>query len=202
MLRRINKDVIQKGLDGEESQPKQKTAAPVITYEKPEAWCTIDEFPPLLDVFEMDNFMDSQFVEKMLTLYRPRETDKVGYVYILQRQTDVDRQATGEISHILLHKIGMTYKEPEVRVNQQRRANKEQYHILAHFRSSYHKYFEYACHRYFQDRRVVKCDSKDGGTEWFMADPTQLLPGIQKIRKALYYMYNDTQGWKPKQQPC
>lgn len=141
--------------------------------------------------------MDSYFVEKMLTIFKPRATDKVGYVYILQRQSDVDRLASGEISHILLHKIGMTYKEPKLRVKQQSDANKEAYHILAYFRTSFHKYLEYACHRYFQDRRVVKCDSKDGGTEWFMVEPTQLLPGIQKIRKALYYMYNDSQGWKP-----
>jgi hypothetical protein len=68
---------------------------------------------------------------------------------------------------------------------------------LAYFRTSYHKYFEYACHRYFQERRVVKADSKDGGTEWFLVEPSQLLPGIQKIRKALYYMFNDRLGWKP-----
>ena len=68
--------------------------------------------------------------------------------------------------------MGRTYKEPEQRVNQQRKANNEQYHIMAYFRTSFHKYFEYACHRYFQDRRVVKCDSKDGGTEWFMVEPT------------------------------
>lgn len=85
-------------------------------YEKPDPWCTLDEFPALLNVFDMDNFMDSQFVEKMLTVYKPRPTDKVGYVYVLQRYSDVLRLEKGEISHILLHKIGMTYKEPKIRV--------------------------------------------------------------------------------------
>ena len=47
MLRHINKDVIQKGQAGDESQPKQKTDAPVITYERPEAWCQLEDFPEL-----------------------------------------------------------------------------------------------------------------------------------------------------------
>mmetsp|Transcript_12916 Transcript_12916/g.17381 ORF Transcript_12916/g.17381 Transcript_12916/m.17381 type:complete len:108 (+) Transcript_12916:1150-1473(+) len=107
----------------------------------------------------------------MLTLYKPRATDGVGYVYVLQRKTDMLKYREGVIDHILLHKIGMTCKEPQTRVNQQSRANGEEYHILAWFKSSFHKYFEYACHRYFQDCRVVKCDSKDGGTEWFLIEP-------------------------------
>ena len=122
--------------------------------------------------------MDSEFVTKMLTVYKPRETDGVGYVYILQRQSDVQRKAAGEITHILLHKIGMTCKDPKIRIKQQRDKNNEDYHVLAYFRTSFHKYMEYACHRYFQERRVVKCDSRDGGTEWFLVEPTQLLPDI------------------------
>ena len=43
----------------------------------------------------------------------------------------------------------------------------------------------------------MKTDSKDGGTEWFLVEPNNLLCGINKIRKALYYMYGDTLGWKP-----
>jgi hypothetical protein len=60
----------------------------------------------------MDCFMDSQFVEKMLTLYKPRPTDGPGYVYILQRQVDVEKKLDEQIDHILLHKIGMTCKAP------------------------------------------------------------------------------------------
>ena len=49
----------------------------------------------------------------------------------------------------MLHKIGMTYKEPKIRVKQQSDKNGEKYHIMAYFRTSFHKYLEYCCHRYF-----------------------------------------------------
>ena len=68
---------------------------------------------------------------------------------------------------------------------------------MSYFKTSFHKYFEYACHRMYQDRRVVKMDSEDGKTEWFLVEQTQLLHGIDKIRKALYYMYDDKLGWNP-----
>ncbi len=72
----------------------------------------------MLQVFDLNVFIDRQFVEKMLTVFKPRDNDRVGYVYILQRQSDVDRYKSGEISHILLHKIGRTYREPMKRVQQ------------------------------------------------------------------------------------
>ena len=200
LLRHYKRRAFQKGASGEaaeESQAKAKTQKPVETYDRPEPWCTLDEYPPLLEIFDTDVFMDQHFIERMLTLYRPRTNDGVGYVYILQRMTDVKKLQEGSIDHILLHKIGMTCKEPAQRVGQQSRANNEEYRILAWFKTSYHKYFEYACHRYFQDCRVVKCDSKDGGTEWFLIEPSKLLGAVQKIRKALYYMFNDKHGWKP-----
>jgi len=83
------------------------------------------------------------------------------------------------------------------RVANQSKKNNEQYHVLDYFKTSFHKYFEYACHRMYQDRRVVKMDSEDGKTEWFLVDSEQLLHGINKIRKALYYMYDDKLEWKP-----
>lgn len=43
----------------------------------------------------------------------------------------------------------------------------------------------------------MKCDSKDGGTEWFLIEKSKLLTAVQKIRKALYYMFDDKHGWKP-----
>ncbi len=52
-------------------------------YEKPENWCTLEDFPAMEGIFDMDCFMDSEFVMKMLTLYKPRATDGPGYVYIL-----------------------------------------------------------------------------------------------------------------------
>ena len=84
MLRHIKQEAIAKGRDADE-ESKQATGAPVITYQKPEPWCTIDEYPDLQDVFDMDTFMDSNFVEKMLTVFKPRANDSVGYVYIYQR---------------------------------------------------------------------------------------------------------------------
>lgn len=145
MLRHIKKGAIEKA----SSDAKKKTDGAVVTYERPEPWCKIGDFAEMQGVFDMDNFMDNQFVTKMLTVYKPRPTDRDGYVYILQRQSDVDRLKQGEITHILLHKIGMTYKEPRVRVKQQRDKNGEEYHIMAYFKTSFHKYLEYCCHRYF-----------------------------------------------------
>ena len=114
MLRHIKKNAISQEQPAKQIKNEDGT---IIRYEKPKAWCTIDEFPPLPDIFDLTCFMDQEFVEKVLTVFKPRPTDSVGYVYILQRQSDVQRLATGDISHIVLHKIGMTYKEPRIRVN-------------------------------------------------------------------------------------
>ena len=148
----------------------------------------------------MDCYMDRIFVEKMLTVFKPRDNDTAGHVYILQRNADVVKHDNGEITHILLHKVGLTngvVSTTKGRVSTQIKNNRENYHILAYYRTSFHKYFEYACHRMYQDRRVVKMDSADGKTEWFLCHSNQLLAGILKIRKALYYLYGDKEGWKP-----
>ena len=110
-------------------------------------FCDIDSFPELLDVFDMDCPMERIFVETVLTMYKPRKTDEPGYVYILQRQSDVTRFEDDEIEHILLHKIGCTKNNVHSksgRVAQQAKANSEEYHVLAYFRTSFHKYLEYA----------------------------------------------------------
>jgi hypothetical protein len=46
---------------------------------------------------------------------------------------------------------------------------------------------------------VVKTDSKDGKPkiEWFLIGSDELLEAINKIMKALYYLYDDQRGWKP-----
>jgi len=44
---------------------------------------------------------------------------------------------------------------------------------------------------------VTKTDSKDGKTEWFLASLEVIKEGIDKIRKAMYYIHNDQYGWKP-----
>lgn len=148
MHRRFKQQAIQKGGDPNE-QAKLLTSKPIETYEKPKPWCSLEEFPQMVDIFDQNCFIERQFVENMLTLYKPRPTDGVGYLYILQRKSDVQKQRDGAIDHILLHKIGMTCKEPSKRVSQQSRANSEEYHIFAWFKTSFHKYLEYACHRYF-----------------------------------------------------
>ena len=83
MFRHIKMEAIQKGRKDDDGEARKKTQEPVVTYERPEPWCKIDDFPPLLQVFNMDTYLDSQFVEKMLTLYKPRENDRDGYVYVL-----------------------------------------------------------------------------------------------------------------------
>lgn len=82
----------------------------------------------------MENFIDRNFVTRTLTVYKPRQTDEKGFLYVLQRQSDVEKLRNGEIEHILMHKIGLTkQKRVETRVAQQSRANKEQYKILCYF---------------------------------------------------------------------
>jgi len=73
MLRQIKQHAIEKAQKEEhELEEKPITKEPIITYGMPEPWCVIDDFPPLLDVFDMDCYMDRVFVEKMLTVFKPR----------------------------------------------------------------------------------------------------------------------------------
>jgi len=44
-------------------------------------------------------------------------------------------------------------------------------------------------HRYFRTQRVTKGDSKDGKTEWFIVGESEVLAGMQKIVKAMHYIY-------------
>jgi hypothetical protein len=53
-------------------------------------------------------------------------------------------------------------------------------------------------HRYWQGKRVVKMDSKDGKTEWFLIGIDELKIGMDKLSQALHYMFNDKLVWNPK----
>ena len=85
MLRHLKQKAFQKGDPNDDTQAKVAKKGPVETYKPSLPWCSLDDFPDLHEVFDMNTFIERQFVEQMLTLYRPRETDGVGYVYVLQR---------------------------------------------------------------------------------------------------------------------
>ena len=97
----------------------------------------------------------------------------------------------GIISTILLHKIGRTKNEPKKRVKVQSYTNGEEYDIAETYHTQYNSFVEFVIHRYFQDCRVTKTDSKDGKTEWFLAPFEVIKEGIEKIRKAMYYIHKD-----------
>lgn len=62
---------------------------------------------------------------------------------------------------------------------------------MTSFKSKFHKFVEYALHWMFADNRVVKTDSVDGRTEWFLIDRASLLDGIRKVRKAMTALHKD-----------
>ena len=43
----------------------------------------------------------------------------------------------------------------------------------------------------FAENRVVKTDSLDGRTEWFLIDKESLMQGIDKLRQAMKLIYKD-----------
>lgn len=124
---------------------------PVFTYTRPVPWTNLDKFPELATTFDMESPFDAECVKTCLTVFKPRTIDEEGWVYVLQRQTDVEKLEKGEITSILLHKIGLTKKTCKQRVYQQARTNGEEYKIAASFRTSFHKYLEYAAHQMFKN---------------------------------------------------
>ena len=99
----------------------------------------------------------------------------------------------------MLFKMGLTKQSPpEKRINQQQAKNSEKYTVVKIIKTRFHKYFEYMCHRLFQDQRVVKEDSKDGKTEWFLQTKENLMAGIDKVRQGMHYVYKDDLIWKSK----
>ena len=52
-------------------------------------------------------------------------------------------------------------------------------------------------HRYWRGQRVTKADSKDGKTEWFVVSEDEVLEGMNKLIKALHFIYDDKLVWAP-----
>jgi hypothetical protein len=42
---------------------------------------------------------------------------------------------------------------------------------------------------------VIKTDSKDGKTEWFLVAIDEIKEAIECIRKAMHYIHKDRLGW-------
>lgn len=84
-------------------------------------------YPKLEKVFDKS---DQNFCHNVLCSLKPFESEKIGWVYIYQREQDVKNFEAGKLTHILLHKIGLTFKSPESRVALQEKANGEKYVIL------------------------------------------------------------------------
>ena len=97
----------------------------------------------------------------------------------------------------MLHKIGLTEKTVEKRVGQQEKANNEKYTVIKTFKTVNFKWLEMAAHRYFKPQRVIKEDSKDGKTEWFLVATERLLRGMEKIAMFLHYAHGDKLVWQP-----
>jgi hypothetical protein len=47
-------------------------------------------------------------INQVLTRFKPKENDVSGHVYILQRSKDIKKFKQGKITHILLHKVGLS----------------------------------------------------------------------------------------------
>jgi hypothetical protein len=107
--------------------------------------------------------------------------------------------ANNKITHILLHKIGLTKNSPEKRVHTQELKNGESYQILKFYATKYYKYVEMVAHRLFKDHRVQKTDSRDGNTEWFLIGQEELLKGMDGLAKAMHFVYGDQTIWKEPQ---
>ena len=135
--------------------------------------------------------MDSRFVEKFLTVFKPRDNDCEGWLYVYERDLDRKNVIEGKITDVILFKVGRTVKTPQSRVGQQEISNGESYHVVLSFKSKFHKFVEYAIHWMFAENRVVKTDSLDGRTEWFLIDKESLMQGIDKLRQAMKLIYKD-----------
>lgn len=164
-------------------------------------WMEYSEFmndDRLKVIFDKTDQEETEFVQRVLTMYKPRyNTDQLGWIYLFTRQDDLQKHKDGKISHVILFKIGRTKHEPKSRVKHQSNANGEKYDILFTSQSKYHCYMEYSIHRLFQNYRVVRPELKDGKTEWFMAPLDKLTKGIDKIKQAMFYLFEDTHAWSP-----
>lgn len=71
-----------------QEEAKPITTGPIIKYAPSSPWTSVDKWPGLTSIFNMDNYFDAKFVEKFLTVYKPRETDSEGWIYVYERESD------------------------------------------------------------------------------------------------------------------
>jgi hypothetical protein len=69
-----------------------------------------------LGIFDLTSNHDVSFIKYCLLRYKPRETDKPGYLYIYYRKHDLDMIKEGKLSHLILFKMGRTVNLPSKRV--------------------------------------------------------------------------------------
>lgn len=156
----------------------------------------------LKTIFDKLDKEETEYVQRVLTMYKPRyNTDKLGWVYVFARSDDLQKLKDNKLSHVVLFKVGRTKLDPKKRVNDQSKANNEKYTIVATYPSLYHCYMEYNAHRLFQNNRVVRPDLKDGKTEWFLLPQNKITEGLDKIAKAMFYLFDDTKAYQPPKNP-
>lgn len=95
-----------------DSEVRPVTQSPIITY-KPQPWTSLNKYPQLENVFQDE---DKEFVNSVLLNLKPYDAGP-GYIYVYQRQSDVLKLQSGKITHILLHKIGLSI-DPKKRILQ------------------------------------------------------------------------------------
>lgn len=74
--------------------------------------------------------LDKEFIEEFLTVVKPHQTDCFGFVYIYRMEDEEQHYNDKLISHIMLHKIGLSL-DPRKRVKIQEKNNNQRYTLCA-----------------------------------------------------------------------
>ena len=121
--------------------------------------------------------------------------EKAGYVYVYARKADLDRRNAGVTRHVLLHKVGLTTRDPRRRIAEQELANKEPYSAVAAVRTAYPRFLERHVHGFLGAYRVYKASARgslsSGGTEWFLVEQARLVDALARISLLLDYVWGD-----------
>jgi hypothetical protein len=172
-------------------EAKQIQKGPTIKYAASSPWTSVEDYPDLEKIFDLKSHIYHRFVFRFMTVFKPRENDCEGWIYVYERDSDRNKLQQGQIKDIILYKVGRTVRTPLSRVGLQEQANGENYNVIESFKSKYHKFVEYAIHWMFAESRVVNTDSIDGKTEWFLIDRASLMEGIKKVRRSMTLMHKD-----------
>lgn len=113
--RMMNKNK-KEALAANKEEAKQLTKGPVITYAASAPWTTVEAFPELENIFDFSAHVDNRFVHKFLTVFKPRDNDCEGWIYMYERKADSKKLADGVIADIVLFKVGRTVKTPQQRI--------------------------------------------------------------------------------------